>query len=108
MILLTFKIKTIYFYCNNIANHNCILDEAAFIPENIMENFTQSVFPTIASRPNGKIIAVSTPLEIQIGLQELIIRHYINNRMFQEILKKQVKMIHLDGMPLVFHGMNTH
>lgn len=49
------------FYCNNIANHNCILDEAAFIPENIMENFTQSVFPTIASRPNGKIIAVSTP-----------------------------------------------
>lgn len=50
------------FYCNDLVNHNCILDEAAFIPENIMADFTQSVFPTIASRPDGKIICVSTPM----------------------------------------------
>lgn len=38
-----------------------ILDEAAFIPPNIMDEFVSSVFPTIASRPSGKVIAVSTP-----------------------------------------------
>ena len=49
------------FYSNGFLSHNCILDEAAFIPNNIMDEFTTSVFPTISSRPDGKIIAVSTP-----------------------------------------------
>ncbi len=38
-----------------------ILDEAAFIPNNLMTEFVDSVFPTISSRPDGKLIAVSTP-----------------------------------------------
>lgn len=49
------------FYTNGIYSHNCILDEAAFVPDNIMDEFVESIFPTISSRPNGKIIAVSTP-----------------------------------------------
>jgi hypothetical protein len=49
------------FWTNGLYSHNCILDEAAFIPNNIMDQFVASVFPTISSRPEGKIIAVSTP-----------------------------------------------
>lgn len=49
------------FYTNGLYSHNCILDEAAFVPDNIMDEFVESIFPTISSRPNGKIIAVSTP-----------------------------------------------
>ena len=41
--------------------HNCILDEAAFIDNGKMQEFVDSVFPTISSKPDGKIIAVSTP-----------------------------------------------
>lgn len=41
--------------------HNCILDEAAFIDNGKMQEFVDSVFPTISSKPEGKIIAVSTP-----------------------------------------------
>lgn len=46
---------------SSIISHNCILDEAAFIQNSIMEEFVASVFPTISSKPSGKIIAVSTP-----------------------------------------------
>ncbi len=49
------------FYTNGLCSHNCILDEAAFVPNNIMDEFTESIFPVISSRPNGKLIAVSTP-----------------------------------------------
>lgn len=38
-----------------------IIDEAAFVPNNIMGEFIQSVLPIVSSRPNSKIIAVSTP-----------------------------------------------
>lgn len=36
-------------------------DEAAFLPENIATGFYNSIYPIIASRPNGKIIIISTP-----------------------------------------------
>lgn len=40
---------------------NClIIDEAAFIPEHIMEEFWKSVYPVISSSKNGKIFMVST------------------------------------------------
>lgn len=40
---------------------NClIIDEAAFIPEHIMEDFWRSVYPIISSSENGKIFMVST------------------------------------------------
>lgn len=45
----------------DIISHNCILDEAAFIDNGKMQEFVESVFPTISSKPEGKIIAVSTP-----------------------------------------------
>lgn len=38
-----------------------IIDEAAFVPNNIMDEFIQSVLPIVSSRPDSKIIAVSTP-----------------------------------------------
>lgn len=38
-----------------------IIDEAAFVPNGIMNEFVQSVIPIVSSRPNSKIIAVSTP-----------------------------------------------
>lgn len=38
-----------------------IIDEAAFVPNNIMSEFIQSVLPIVSSRPGSKIIAVSTP-----------------------------------------------
>lgn len=46
---------------NGAISHNCIIDEVAFIPDSLMSEFVASVFPTIASRPEGKIILVSTP-----------------------------------------------
>lgn len=40
---------------------NClIIDEAAHIPEHIMEEFWKSVYPVISSSKNGKIFMVST------------------------------------------------
>lgn len=41
---------------NNIISHNC-----AFVPENIFESFYASVYPTISSGKDTKIILVSTP-----------------------------------------------
>jgi len=38
-----------------------IIDEAAFVPNNIMDEFVQSVLPIVSSRPDSRIIVVSTP-----------------------------------------------
>lgn len=44
------------------ASLDCLLwDEAAFLPENIATGFYNSIYPIVASRPNGKIIIISTP-----------------------------------------------
>lgn len=41
---------------------NClVLDEMAFIPQNIIDEFFASVIPVVSSSKNSKIIAVSTP-----------------------------------------------
>lgn len=41
---------------------NClIIDEMAFIPKNIIDDFFASVVPIVSSSKNSKIIAVSTP-----------------------------------------------
>lgn len=50
------------YYCNGILSHNClIIDEAAFIPKNIMDQFFASVMPIISSSKESKAIIVSTP-----------------------------------------------
>lgn len=38
-----------------------IVDERAFIPQNIWDQFISSVYPTISSSPDSKVIYVSTP-----------------------------------------------
>jgi hypothetical protein len=50
------------FFANNILVHNClVLDEFAFVPRNVAEDFYRSVYPTITSGTTTKIIMVSTP-----------------------------------------------
>ena len=47
---------------NNIPSHNCLLlDEFAFVPNNIADEFFASVYPTIASGKESKLAMVSTP-----------------------------------------------
>ncbi len=47
---------------NGISSHNCILlDEFAFVPNNIADEFFASVYPTIASGKESKLAMVSTP-----------------------------------------------
>ena len=66
------KLQTVYdlslkgtnhlFYVNNILSHNCLMiDEMAFIPKNIIQDFWASVIPIVSSSKNSKIIVVSTP-----------------------------------------------
>jgi hypothetical protein len=50
------------FYANEVDVHNCILlDEFAFVPNNIAEDFFNSVYPTISSGESTKVVIVSTP-----------------------------------------------
>jgi len=50
------------FWCNNINISNCLMcDEAAFVPPHIWDDFYMSVYPTVSSGKNSKIIMVSTP-----------------------------------------------
>ena len=50
------------FFANNILVHNCILlDEFAFVPDNIAEEFFTSTYPVISAGTQTKIIIVSTP-----------------------------------------------
>lgn len=47
---------------NGVESHNCVfLDEFAFVPSNIAENFFTSVYPVISSGKTTKMIIVSTP-----------------------------------------------
>ena len=47
---------------NGITSHNClVMDEAAFIPKNIADEFMASVFPVLSSSKDSKAIMVSTP-----------------------------------------------
>ena len=48
------------FYCNDILQKNCLLlDEFAFVPDNIADEFMTSVYPTIVSGKSSKIIITS-------------------------------------------------
>lgn len=50
------------YYTNSLLSHNClILDEMAFIPSNIIDDFFASVVPIVSSSKSSKIIVVSTP-----------------------------------------------
>ena len=50
------------FLCNGINVHNCVyLDEFAFVPENIQNEFFATVLPTISAGDETKMIITSTP-----------------------------------------------
>jgi hypothetical protein len=50
------------YYYNDILVHQCVfLDEFAFVPTNIADDFFNSVYPVISSGKTTKIIIVSTP-----------------------------------------------
>ena len=50
------------FYANDILVHNCVyLDEFAFVPRNVQDQFFASVFPTISSGNTSKLLITSTP-----------------------------------------------
>jgi hypothetical protein len=49
---------------NSVVSHNCnflFIDEAAFIPNGIAEEFFTSVYPTISSGKTSKLVLISTP-----------------------------------------------
>lgn len=49
-------------YINQILSHQCVfLDEFAFVPSSIANEFMQSVYPVITAGTKTKIIIVSTP-----------------------------------------------
>lgn len=50
------------YYTNDIKQENCLfLDEFAFVPNNIADDFMASVYPTIVTGKTSKIIIASTP-----------------------------------------------
>jgi hypothetical protein len=50
------------YYTNDIISHNCLyLDEFAFIPKNLVNEFIESTFPVISSSKLARIIITSTP-----------------------------------------------
>lgn len=47
---------------NDITSHNCvILDEFAFLPKTVADEFFTSIYPTISSGETTKMIVISTP-----------------------------------------------
>lgn len=59
------EVETTHSYMSNgVISHNCnllALDEFAFLPSGLADEFIASVFPTISSSSESKMIIVSTP-----------------------------------------------
>ena len=50
------------YYTNGFLSHNCvIMDEAAFVPNNIASRVFESIYPVISSSKTSQFIMVSTP-----------------------------------------------
>lgn len=50
------------YFTNGFLSHNClILDEFAFVNPSVCSQLFESVYPTVSSSKNGKVIIVSTP-----------------------------------------------
>lgn len=60
-----FEVEDYHSYISNgVVSSNCnllVLDEFAFIPEGIAEEFIMSVFPTLTSSKESKLVLCSTP-----------------------------------------------
>ena len=58
------------FFANNILVHNCIfLDEFAFVPTTVAEEFFSSVYPTITAGQSTQMIIISTPKGLNMFYQ---------------------------------------
>ncbi len=50
------------YYTSGFISHNCaVLDEFAFVQQNLADEFFTSVYPTLSSGKDSKLIVVSTP-----------------------------------------------
>ena len=50
------------YFSNNLISHNCaVMDEYAFISPSLADEFFTSVYPTLSSGKDSKLIVVSTP-----------------------------------------------
>lgn len=50
------------YFANYLLSHNCVvMDEAAFVPNNIASKVFESIYPVISSSKNSRFIMVSTP-----------------------------------------------
>ena len=90
------------------------LDEFAYLPDNIAEKFYKSVFPTVSSMENSKIIITSTPngynlfhkLLIDAEKPEGEKSNYQANRVYWwQVPKRHVTYIRLDKKKLDEHGL---
>jgi len=58
------------FFANSILVHNCIfLDEFAFVPTTVAEEFFSSVYPTITAGQSTQMIIISTPKGLNMFYQ---------------------------------------
>lgn len=50
------------YFTNDVLSHNCVvMDEAAFVPNNIASKVFESIYPVISSAKTSQFIIVSTP-----------------------------------------------
>ncbi len=91
------------------------LDEFAYLPDTIAEKFYKSVFPTVSSMENSKIIITSTPngynlfhkLLIDAEKPEGEKSNYMPNRVYWwQVEKRHVTYIRLDKRKMADAGMD--
>jgi len=65
------EVDTVHsFFANGILVHNCIfLDEFAFVPTTVAEEFFSSVYPTITAGQSTQMIIISTPKGLNMYYQ---------------------------------------
>ena len=107
---------------NGVVSHNCsllMLDEFAFLPSGVADEFIASVFPTLSSSEESKMVIVSTPngvnsfhkiwKEAEEGINGFVnVRGYWDEIHTQEWADEQRKLLgdvrFASEVECVFHG----
>lgn len=102
------NVKDTHSYISDgVVSHNCnvlMLDEFAFLSNNLADEFIASVFPTLSSSKESKLVITSTPnglnafykiwKEAQDGINDFVaVRGYWNELHNQEWADKQRKLL---------------
>ena len=87
------------------------LDEFAFVPHNVAEDFFSSVYPTISSGQSTKVVIVSTPNGMNFftnyGLMQKVVKTHITPLKFIGVKsqaemkngnKKQLQILHKNNL----------